>query len=236
MTTLMIKTHNKTGLKYFCKTTRTNSIYTYLGSGKYWKRHLKKHGKDISTEIVAQYDDSQKDLLTETALKFSKGNDIVKSDEWANLIPENGLDGGSEKGRFSEAKKKEIYTARTNNPNWVKGKTYEEIMGKEKAERLMTIRRNTTKGKYNKGAKNPRAGIVTVYDANGNEQYIFEGTIRTEGKDLGLPVSAIIKSYLNGGKPLYMNITDNGNLTRLANKGWLGYKGWYAIKKDRYSK
>jgi hypothetical protein len=41
-TYLMVKTHNQTSLKYFCKTVKNNPL-TYLGSGKYWTRHLKAH-------------------------------------------------------------------------------------------------------------------------------------------------------------------------------------------------
>jgi hypothetical protein len=38
-TTLYVKTHNITGLKYFGKT--TNDPFKYKGSGKYWLDHLK---------------------------------------------------------------------------------------------------------------------------------------------------------------------------------------------------
>lgn len=103
MITLMIKTHNQTGLKYFCKTNRKDYI-EYLGSGKYWRNHLKSHGNDISTEVYAQFEE-ECDELVEVALKFSKENNIVESEEWANMIPEDGLGGGS----------------------WMKGLTLEEI-------------------------------------------------------------------------------------------------------------
>jgi hypothetical protein len=93
MTILYIKTHNKTGLKYFGKTTRQgNDFENYKGSGKYWLRHLKKHGSDISTEIVGEFEDNDP-LLVVTALQFSKEHQIVESKDWANLIEENGLDG-----------------------------------------------------------------------------------------------------------------------------------------------
>lgn len=87
---LYIKTHNKTGLKYFGKTIR--EPFSYLGSGTYWKKHLHKHGNDIKTEIVAVFEDKQK--ASDFALTFSETYDIVNSNEWANLIPENGINGG----------------------------------------------------------------------------------------------------------------------------------------------
>lgn len=87
---LYIKTHNKTGLKYFGKT-EMDDPYLYLGSGKYWIRHLKKHGNDIHTEILNVYTD--KEECRKDAIKFSIENNIVDSEEWANLIVEM-LDGG----------------------------------------------------------------------------------------------------------------------------------------------
>lgn len=55
---LMIKTHIITGLKYLCKrvTTSDSKAISYKGSGKYWKNHLKIHGNNINTEILAKYD------------------------------------------------------------------------------------------------------------------------------------------------------------------------------------
>lgn len=89
-TWLYIKQHNQTGLKYFGKTTKADPT-KYLGSGTYWKQHLKKHGTDIST-LWCQYFEDRNELVS-YALQFSKENNIVKSREWANLIDENGLTG-----------------------------------------------------------------------------------------------------------------------------------------------
>jgi hypothetical protein len=89
-TWLMIKHHNKTGLKYFCKTVNKDP-FSYKGSGVRWSNHLKKHGRDISTEWCQLFTD--KDVLIETALKFSFDNNIVESEEWANLVPEDGITG-----------------------------------------------------------------------------------------------------------------------------------------------
>ena len=90
-TALLVKTHNLTGKKYFCKTTKIDKLDTYTGSGLAWKSHLKQFGKDISTGVVGVYYDSQRCL--EAALNYSKEWNIVESDRWLNLIDENGLDG-----------------------------------------------------------------------------------------------------------------------------------------------
>ena len=50
---LYIKTHNKTGLKYLGKTTKKDQ-HKYKGSGKYWLKHIRKHGYDVTTEIIFQ--------------------------------------------------------------------------------------------------------------------------------------------------------------------------------------
>ena len=89
---LYVKKHNKTGLKYFGKTTK-NDPYRYNGSGTYWKRHLNVHGKDISTLEVWKFDNI--DECVKFALDFSEKNNIVESKDWANLNIENGRDGVS---------------------------------------------------------------------------------------------------------------------------------------------
>jgi hypothetical protein len=90
-TALLVMTHNKTGLKYFCKTTRVDELHKYKGSGVYWKKHLKKHGRDVSVGLLGFYTD--KERCVNAAVSFSKENDIATSDLWANIIIENGLDG-----------------------------------------------------------------------------------------------------------------------------------------------
>ena len=87
---LYIKTHRVTGLKYFGKTTQNNP-FKYKGSGKLWKRHIRKYGYKVDTEIYFECEDINE--INQVALRFSKENNIVRSAKWANLIEENGIDG-----------------------------------------------------------------------------------------------------------------------------------------------
>lgn len=86
---LYVKTHNVTGLKYFGRTIK--DPLKYKGSGLHWLRHLKKHGDDVSTEVIGVYSDSER--LHSVALAFSIDNSIVTSTLWANLIVETGYAG-----------------------------------------------------------------------------------------------------------------------------------------------
>ena len=114
---LYAKQHRVTGLRYFGKTKK--DPYTYTGSGTYWLRHLKTHGKNIDTTWVQAYEDDV--LVKEEAVFFSKIYNIVESDEWANLTIETGLD-----GRHDQSGSK--------NPNW--GKKHSDAV-KEKQSKLM---------------------------------------------------------------------------------------------------
>ena len=88
-TWLYIKRHSKTGLLYFGKTINADPFY-YKGSGTYWLRHLKVHGRrHVETLWCERFTDIFD--LVEFALFFSEYMDIVASPAWANLIPENGL-------------------------------------------------------------------------------------------------------------------------------------------------
>jgi hypothetical protein len=89
----MIKTHNKTGLKYLCKTSTDdpNKPFKYFGSGKHWKRHLKKHGYLITTQILCICETREE--LIEKGIFYSRLYNVVKSKKYANMIEERG-DGG----------------------------------------------------------------------------------------------------------------------------------------------
>lgn len=88
---LYVKRHSITGLKYFGKTYYKNP-YKYNGSGTYWKSHIKKHGRQyVETLNVWEFECPEE--CSKFATNFSIENNIAASDEWANLILENGKDG-----------------------------------------------------------------------------------------------------------------------------------------------
>ena len=86
---LYLKTHNVTGMKYLGKTVR--DPFTYNGSGLYWQRHLKKHGCDISTEILFETSDQKQ--FNKISKKYSQKFNVVESKLFANLCHEEGQGG-----------------------------------------------------------------------------------------------------------------------------------------------
>lgn len=83
---LYVKKHNRTGLKYFGRT--TENPYEYRGSGAYWTRHLEKYGNDVTTKVIGTYTDSNE--LRVAAQSFSAEKNITSSTKWANLLGEDG--------------------------------------------------------------------------------------------------------------------------------------------------
>lgn len=160
LTFLYIKQHSITGLKYFGKTTR--DPYTYNGSGKHWKLHIKKHGKEhVETLWVSEpFIDSV--LISEYALAFSKENNIVESKDWANLIEENGLDGSPKGTHHSVATKASISAGLLCSPH------KEETKAKHRAAMLG----NTIRKGYpapNKGVPHTTETLAKLSTNNGSK-------------------------------------------------------------------
>jgi hypothetical protein len=107
------KTHKNTGLKYLGKTKQ--DPFKYPGSGKYWKLHLKTHGNITDTEIIKICNNT--DEIKYWGLYYSNLWNIVESDEWANLRPEDGDGGTTFLGyKHTEKSKKIISETHKNKP------------------------------------------------------------------------------------------------------------------------
>lgn len=92
---LYVKQHSRTGLKYFGKTVK--DPYSYLGSGTRWCQHIRKHGTQYVETIDFWAFENQEDA-SKFAIEFSNINDIVNSENWANLVIEDAKDGTFPKG------------------------------------------------------------------------------------------------------------------------------------------
>jgi len=151
---LYVKTHNKTGLKYFGKTTKNNP-HEYMGSGKYWKKHLKVHGNDVSTEIIRTFISEAE--CEQFAIKFSNENNIVNSNDWANLICENGLDGAPKGNKVKLSTKQKISESLIGKPS-PKSKYNMKETKKNRSERSKKISKDTIW--INNGIESKRSKII----------------------------------------------------------------------------
>ncbi len=153
---LYIKQHSVTGLKYFGKTRKQNP-FTYNGSGTYWQNHINKHGKE-HIQTIELYGFDNQDLCTRFALKFSKDNNIVESEEWANLRPENGLDGITVGTKFSETHKRKLSESSIGraHSNKTKAKIAMSNLGQKRSE--TTKKKLSLSAKTKIGNKNPFYG------------------------------------------------------------------------------
>ena len=113
-------------LKYYGKS-KTENIEAYKGSGIRWLHHLKKHNANAIHVWNSEwfYDDS----IIEVAMKFSFENNIVESDEWANLVIENGIDGG-----YLGEKANQKMSKTRSDPVW------KETVGKEAYKKISKTR------------------------------------------------------------------------------------------------
>jgi len=165
------KTHNKTGLNYLGKTIQ--DPYTYKGSGKRWGNHINKHGYDVTTEILRECKTNEE--VKEWGLYYSALWNVVESREWANLKEEYGDGGGiygEGNGMFGKTHTPEVKAALAEEASKrFKGKTYEDLYGKEKAEQLKRKRSESLKGKNNAREHNPMFGKIQKASSKALQSY-----------------------------------------------------------------
>ena len=113
---LLLKTHNKTGLKYLCQTKKKDPI-KYPGSGTRWLRHLNKHGFNFTTKILGKF--SKKKDLVQAGEKYSIKWNVKKDRGYANLIDEKG-DGGDTSDFINYKKMKPMPTGLWKRPDLTK--------------------------------------------------------------------------------------------------------------------
>lgn len=102
---LCVKTHQTTGLKYLCQTKRKDP-HKYKGFGTAWDKHLKEYGDNHTTIILKEC--NTKEELKEHGLYYSTLWNVVDSNDWANLKPEDGGGGWYLFGDKNPQKKQEV--------------------------------------------------------------------------------------------------------------------------------
>jgi len=157
-TTIFVATHNTTNLKYLAKTTKHHTHEElekkYHGSGIRWKNHLNKHGDDVSIEIIGTFETSE---VKKYAIAISFAYDVVNSDEWANLMIEDGLSGGN------------AFVGKTKNEmNEIKQKMSDSHLGVSRTEQTKINISNAQKGEngYWYGKKQSVERIEKISGAN----------------------------------------------------------------------
>ena len=149
-TRLAVKELN--GIKYFCKSVRKN-FEKYKGSGKFWSNHINKLGREnVKTLWLSDWFYCPHHLQ-EFALMFGEYNQIVESDEWANLMPEYGIGGGSKYWKGKKRPEQSKRMSGENHPHY--GKTGEASHNHGKV-RTDEHKKNYSMSKL--GLKNPRFG------------------------------------------------------------------------------
>lgn len=99
------------GLLYLGKTVKdiNTNPSCYLGSGTYWLEHIKSHNyksKDIKTWILHETEDLED--LKLIGKYYSDLFDVVNSNDWANLKPEEGDGGMTRSGENHPMKDKDL--------------------------------------------------------------------------------------------------------------------------------
>ena len=245
---LMVKTHTITGLKYLCKkvTTSDSKAISYLGSGTRWNNHLKVHGKHINTEIIVKCELDKIEEFSKLCIEHSNKFNIVKSDEWANLIIETGTPGTKidiycgDKGTFfgkkhTEETKEKISIANRGDNNVMRRRPeilLKSIVTKNKPEnkekqRLIAIEVNSrpeVKEKIRQsklGLNNPAADKNIYTLKNKFTGYIINGTRFSLIEQM---------KKLNSNNPS-INILTNGDIGYFLRKDRIvkNVKGWTKI-------
>ena len=181
-TFLYVKRHQKTGKMYFGKTQKAN-IESYSGSGVYWLKHIKKHGKEFIENVWVSEAFTDEEDLIEFATFFSEEFDIVNSENWANLQEENGIDGapkgvansgpsGAQNGMYGRTGDKNPFYDKRHNPEQIQkwsetrlGELNPNFGGKAFTEETL---KKLRKPKPNKENYKGTPGKITCIDKNGN--------------------------------------------------------------------
>lgn len=204
ITTNLINGKRYIGQTSFKRGETKNEIY--LGSGKYLKEAIKKYGTDSFTKeiiFVAQTLDD----LNWAERHFIEQFDAVNSREFYNVSP-----GGRASLGFTGKKHTQERNQKLSNM----------LKGHKVSDKVRTAVSET--GKLMIGSNNGRALKINIYDAVGTLVHECHGNFENICTDNGLPFTPLKRSYLNGGKPIFIGKSP----VNLKDNSVLKYSGWYS--------
>lgn len=173
-TWLYIKQHTITGQLYFGKTIKDPEIYQ--GSGLYWKRHIKQHGREHVVTLWSELYYTA-DSIQQFAIEFSEKMGITKSKYWANLQNENGFDGAPSGFTHSIESTAKMSDSKKGKSTWNKGISH-TTETKNKISKINLGRKHTDEFKLNCRLRMTGRNLDnTVYKfVNRYNGIIFEGS------------------------------------------------------------
>lgn len=228
---LYIKT-SPLGLKYLGKTTK--DPFTYIGSGKIWKRHINKYKlsyNDIKTEIV--FETNNLDDLIRKGIELSNLYNIVESKEWANLRVEAG-DGGDTSKSIDYSNHNFHKSNRSKHLNvWLDGVTIDErkkilrerISNVDFVDRAKKSKENTDWESWKISIKNRKINYVKFLSNvhKNNKKPILQSDI------YGNPIREF-NSATDAAKELNVKVGNISQCLTGRNKTAYGYKWKYKTK------
>jgi hypothetical protein len=213
-TFLYIKQHSVTGLLYFGKTVRKDPE-KYMGSGIYWKNHIKNHGVDhvVTLWYCLFYEEQD---CKDFAMAFSIQNNIIESNDWANLAIENGIGGTlGIKLNFSESHRENMKSSKEGFHWWRNIEKTKETHSKICPEGWVRGRIISPTGD-----KNPMYGRKSAFSGKNHKPETIEKMLATRKRNNSNKHSDIAKqnmskvaklAYANGRQaPASKKITVNG--------------------------
>jgi hypothetical protein len=217
------------GLKYLGKTIK--DPYSYMGSGKIWKRHIKKHKltiNDIKTEILYQTNDLVD--FKRKASDISYKLNIIESKEFANLIIEKG-DGGDTSNQIDYSNPVFHKSNRADHLNGI-GLTEEErkkifnerakLIDYKNPERLRKIKENTNWKQLVKNRNTDYSFLDNIHEKN--KKAILQLNIKGE-------MLKEWKSVVDASKELNIK---SGTMRSWIRHNRIGINSKWIYKKDYY--
>lgn len=169
---LYIKTHNKTGLKYLGKTIQ--NPYKYKGSGIRWVNHIKKHGYDVSTEIIYQSENAEE--IKQKGIEYSIKFNIKENKEFANLKIEEGDGGWDHINSNPDLKREAINKSILKCKKPPKKKVYKNVSGSNNSQYNKPWYINPKAKHYTERTKEYKEGYILLTEWTENKKRKNKGS------------------------------------------------------------